>query len=149
MRVVVQRVTECNVTVDGKIVSEIGVGLLVLLGVEREDEESDVRYLSDKLCGLRIFSDEAGKMNRTVSDIGGEVLVVSQFTLCGDCRKGRRPAFTSAAHPSLAMPLYESFCQRLRGQGARVKTGVFAADMKVKLINDGPVTILLDSRKNF
>lgn len=150
MRAVVQRVTRASVTVDGEITGAIEAGLLVLLGAGHGDGASDLAYLVDKIVNLRIFADEAGKMNRSVLDIGGGVLVVSQFTLYGDARKGRRPAFTDAMEPVAAKALYLQSLEALRQAGvARVEAGVFAADMKVELLNDGPVTILLDSRKGF
>lgn len=149
MRAVVQRVTEASVTIDGVIVGQISQGLMVLLGVGKEDEEADVIYLADKIAGLRIFTDENGKMNLSLQDIQGEVLVVSQFTLYADCRKGKRPGFSEAALPETAVPLYEQFVARLKTMGLSVATGVFGADMLVSLANDGPVTILLDSKKNF
>ncbi|HRC54432.1 MAG TPA: D-aminoacyl-tRNA deacylase [Kofleriaceae bacterium] len=150
MRAVVQRVSHASVTVDGACVGAIEAGLLVLLGAGAGDSSADLEYLVDKLVNLRIFSDDAGKMNRSVLDIGGGVLVVSQFTLYGDARKGRRPAFTDALEPVAAKALYEQSLERLRKAGVRqVASGVFAADMKVDLRNDGPVTILLDSRKAF
>lgn len=150
MRAVVQRVTRASVTVDGEVTGAIEAGLLVLLGAGHGDGASDLAYLVDKIVNLRIFADEAGKMNRSVLDIGGGVLVVSQFTLYGDARKGRRPAFTDAMEPVAAKALYLQSLEALRQAGvARVEAGVFAADMKVELLNDGPVTILLDSRKGF
>lgn len=150
MRAVVQRVTRASVTVDGEITGAIEAGLLVLLGAGHGDGASDLAYLVDKIVNLRIFADEAGKMNRSVLDLGGGVLVVSQFTLYGDARKGRRPAFTDAMEPVAAKALYLQSLEALRQAGvARVEAGVFAADMKVELVNDGPVTILLDSRKGF
>ena len=149
MRAVVQRVSEASVMVDGQTVGAIGQGLMVLLGVAREDTSRDAVYLAEKTCGLRIFEDQQGKMNRSVEDISGSVLVVSQFTLLGDCRKGRRPGFTDAAEPALADKLYEEYVALLRQRGIAVATGVFRAEMKVGLVNDGPVTILLDSRKQF
>ena len=149
MRAVVQRVKQASVTVDARQVGAIGPGLLVFLGVGREDGDEDVRYLADKCAGLRIFEDEAGKMNLSVSDVRGEALVVSQFTLFGDARKGKRPSFIAAARPEKAVPLYEAFVRRLRDRGVPVATGEFQAMMDIALVNDGPVTILLDSRKAF
>jgi len=150
MRAVVQRVTQASVTVDGAVTGAIGAGLLVLLGAGEGDTEADLAYIVDKVANLRIFADPAGKMNRSVLDIGGGVLVVSQFTLYGDARSGRRPAFTSALEPVRARALYEQSLTALGAAGVRdVQAGVFAADMAVSLVNDGPVTILLDSRKAF
>ena len=149
MRAVVQRVTQAGVTVAGERIAEISAGLLVLLGVEQGDDKKAADYLADKVAGLRIFEDEAGKMNLSVADRGGEVLVVSQFTLLGDCRKGRRPGFSAAAEPEIAEPLCTYFVERLRDAGLFVQTGRFRADMAVDLVNDGPVTLLLDSRKLF
>jgi D-tyrosyl-tRNA(Tyr) deacylase len=149
MRAVLQRVSEAAVVVDEQTVGAIDRGLLVLLGVGREDDESDVRYLAQKTAGLRIFEDEQGRMNRSVSDIGGAVLVVSQFTLYGDCRKGRRPGFSDAAPPQRADSLYQDYVAQLQALGLTVATGVFQADMKVSLVNDGPVTFLLDSKREF
>jgi D-aminoacyl-tRNA deacylase len=143
MRAVVQRVQSSRVEVDGNLVGEIGIGLLVFLGVGQGDDETAVRYLSEKIPQLRIFSDEAGKMNRSVCDVSGEILIVSQFTLYGDCRKGRRPSFTDAAPPEEADRLYRLFCQLVSHQ-VPVKTGVFQADMQVHLVNDGPVTLILE-----
>jgi D-tyrosyl-tRNA(Tyr) deacylase len=146
MRAVVQRVTEARVTVGDKVVGAIGRGLLILLGVEQGDTAAEGQQLAEKLSGLRIFDDAAGKMNLSVTEIGGSALVVSQFTLLGDCRKGRRPSFTAAAAPELAEQLYEQFAAALAGQGVPVATGRFRAMMQVALVNDGPVTMLLDTR---
>lgn len=149
MRAVVQRVSEASVIIDGQTVGEIRQGLLVLLGVARGDKSGDAVYLAEKTSGLRIFEDEHGRMNFSVEDVSGSVLVVSQFTLLGDCRKGRRPGFTDAAEPELADRLYAEYVRILQQRGINVATGVFRAEMKVVLINDGPVTMLLDSRKQF
>ena len=149
MRAVVQRVASARVTVGTRVTGEIGKGLLVFVGVEAGDGPADVHYTSSKVRDLRIFEDEAGKMNRSVIDVGGEVLVVSQFTLSGDARNGRRPSFASAAPPQIARALYEDVVRELQGSGLRVATGEFQAMMQVALVNDGPVTILLDSRKTF
>jgi D-tyrosyl-tRNA(Tyr) deacylase len=149
MRAVVQRVSEARVTVDERGVGEIGRGLLVLVGVERGDGPSDVQYIASKIKDLRIFPDEAQKMNRSVTDVGGDVLVVSQFTLSGDARGGRRPSFITAAPPELARALYQEVVRELKASGLRVATGEFQALMRVALVNDGPVTILLDSHKTF
>ncbi len=147
MRAVVQRVKSARVSVDGKTKGEIHHGLLVFLGVGREDGPQDADYLATKISGLRIFSDSSGKFDLSVGDVQGRILVVSQFTLFGDCRKGRRPSFTDAAPPEVAQALYEHFIERIGQQGLSVETGEFQALMEVHLINDGPVTILLDSRK--
>ena len=149
MRTVVQRVSRAEVRVGGEVVGAIGTGLLVLAGVAQGDGEEAARYLADKIAALRIFEDGAGRMNRSVADVGGEVLVVSQFTLLGDVRKGNRPGFTAAAAPDAANALYERLCELLRERGLRVATGVFRAQMEVELVNDGPVTILLDSGRLF
>ena len=149
MRAVIQRVTEASVEVDGATVGRIGPGFLVLLGVARGDDEQDVAWMADKLLDLRVFEDENGKMNRSVREVGGGILVVSQFTLLGDCRTGRRPSFTEAADPGDAERLYLKFSNLLSQTGLEVATGVFRAMMKVALVNDGPVTLLLDSRKQF
>ena len=149
MRAVIQRVTRAGVTVEGEVVGVIGPGLVVLLGVARNDDEGDAKSLLEKIAGLRIFADEAGKFNRSLVDVEGELLVVSQFTLLGDCRKGRRPSFSDAAPPELAESLYDHFVARARQRGITVATGVFRAMMSVDLVNDGPVTLLVDSRKQF
>lgn len=149
MRAVVQRVSSARVVVAEETVGEIGAGLMVLLGVEKEDTEEDGRYLAGKLAGLRIFADEAGKMNLSVEEVGGGLLVVSQFTLLGDCRQGRRPGFSAAAPPAEADRLYLYLCELLRQRGLTVATGIFRADMDVHLVNHGPVTFILDSRKRF
>lgn len=149
MRAVVQRVRQASVTVAGEVTGEIGPGLLVLLGVGGGDSEKDADYLAGKVFHLRIFADNADKMNLSVGETGGAVLVVSQFTLHGDCRKGRRPSYNDAAPPETAERLYDRFAAALRTLGASVSTGRFQAMMEVSLINDGPVTILLDSEKNF
>jgi D-tyrosyl-tRNA(Tyr) deacylase len=146
MRAVVQRVTQSSVTVDGRLVGAIGPGLLVLLGVAQGDTEQDAEYLADKIVQLRIFEDEAGKMNLCLLESGGALLVVSQFTLLGDCRKGRRPSFAGAAPPETADALYQRFAAQVRARGVTVATGQFRAMMKVALINDGPVTLIVESR---
>ena len=149
MRAVIQRVQRASVTVDGEIIGQIAHGLMVLLGVEQDDAEADAQQLADKTVQLRIFDDVEGKMNLSLLEVRGEVLVVSQFTLLGDCRKGRRPSFIQAAAPELAERLYETYVAAVGVQGVRVATGRFRAMMQVELVNDGPVTILLDSRKLF
>jgi len=149
MRAVVQRVADARVTVDGRICGRIEEGLLVYLGVAAQDEERDLRYLADKVVNLRIFPDSNDKMNLSVLDTGGGVLVVSQFTLYGDARLGRRPSYTAAAEPEKARSFYENFAERIRGYGLQVETGRFAARMDVRYTNVGPVTILLDSSKLF
>lgn len=149
MRVVVQRVTEASVAVEGRVIGEIGLGLLVLLGVSSRDAEADADYLAEKIAGLRIFEDADGKMNRNVADAGGAVLAVSQFTLYGDVRRGKRPSFDEAARPERARELYEYFVGQIRKNGLRCETGQFQAMMSVSLVNQGPVTILLDSSKLF
>ncbi len=149
MRAVVQRVSRAEVRVEGKVAGAIGRGLLVLLGVCREDGEEDARAMADKLAGLRIFEDEAGKMNRALAEVGGGVLLISQFTLLGDARKGNRPGFVDAAPPEAADALYRRVAELLREKGLAVATGTFRAEMSVSLVNEGPVTILLDSRKRF
>jgi D-tyrosyl-tRNA(Tyr) deacylase len=147
VRAVLQRVKEASVTVDGAVVGAIGPGLLVLLGVGKGDSEADVDFMVDKVPGLRIFEDDAGKMNRSLHDGSKQLLAVSQFTLFADTKKGRRPSFTDAMPPDEAKRLYALFCERCRGAGLTVAEGIFAADMKVALLNDGPVTIVLDSRE--
>jgi D-tyrosyl-tRNA(Tyr) deacylase len=149
MRAVVQRVSRAEVRVEQRVVGSIGAGFLVLLGVGKEDTVADAAYLAEKTAGLRVFQDAEGKMNASLADIGGAVLVVSQFTLYGDCRKGRRPSFDQAAPPDLANRLYEQYVALLRQSGLKVETGLFQAMMKVELVNDGPVTLLLDSKKVF
>ena len=147
MRAVVQRVSRAKVTVEGRITGEIGAGVVVLLGVGREDQSQASAYLADKIANLRIFEDAEGKMNRSLLESGGAALVVSQFTLYGDTRGGRRPGFTRAAPPEIASRLYEEFVAALRALGVRVETGIFQTHMDVELVNDGPTTILLDSEK--
>jgi len=149
MRAVVQRVASAGVTVEGRSVGRIGGGLLVLVGIGRDDGPSDAEYVAAKVRDLRIFPDSAGRMNRSVAEAGGEVLVVSQFTLHGDCRKGRRPSFDDAAPPTVASALYEEVVRLLRASDLTVFTGQFQTHMKVDLVNDGPVTLLLDSRRSF
>jgi D-tyrosyl-tRNA(Tyr) deacylase len=149
MRAVIQRVSEASVEVEGRTVGQIGEGLLVLLGVARDDSRQDADYLAEKTVNLRVFADREGKMNLSLIDTRGEMLVVSQFTLCGDARRGRRPSYSDAAEPERASELYEYFVHRARGYGLTVETGIFQAMMRVRLVNDGPVTILLDSRKIF
>lgn len=148
MRVVLQRVTEASVDVESKLHASIGVGYLILIGVDEACSNEDIAWLVQKIAQLRIFSDEAGKMNLSIQEVKGEFLVISQFTLFADCKKGNRPSFIRAAKPEIAIPLYEQFCKKLEmDSGCKVKTGVFGADMKVSLINDGPVTIVLDSKQ--
>jgi D-tyrosyl-tRNA(Tyr) deacylase len=149
MRAVVQRVREASVRVDGEVVGRIGHGLLVLLGVGQQDGPEDAAYLADKVVHLRIFADDEGKMNRSLLDTGGALLVVSQFTLWGDCRKGRRPSFVAAAEPERAKGLYQVFIRHARDSGVAVESGRFQEAMLVSLVNDGPVTLLLDSTKEF
>ena len=149
MRAVIQRVSQGAVTVDEEVIGRIGVGFVVLLGVADADTQDDVIWLAGKVEGLRVFEDDAGRMNLALKDVGGAVLVVSQFTLLGDCRKGRRPSFVAAAAPEKANSLYQSFVAELRGHGLPVETGQFQARMDVSLTNDGPVTLLLDSQKTF
>jgi D-tyrosyl-tRNA(Tyr) deacylase len=149
MRAVAQRVSRAQVAVNGEIAGKIGLGLMVLLGVGREDTEVDASYLAEKIAGLRVFEDNAGKMNLGLADVGGSVLAVSQFTLYGDVRRGKRPSFDEAAPPDKARQLYDFFVERLRAAGLRCETGRFQEMMKVELVNEGPVTILLDSQKAF
>jgi D-tyrosyl-tRNA(Tyr) deacylase len=149
MRAVVQRVSRARVTVNGEVTGQISTGLLVLLGVAQRDTAADADYLVGKIAGLRVFEDEDGKMNRAVGETGGAVLAVSQFTLYGDVRRGKRPSFDGAARPEQARSLYEYFVEKIRAQGLRCETGRFQAMMDVELVNDGPVTILLDSEKLF
>lgn len=149
MRAVIQRVGRARVSVGGRVSGEIEKGIVVLLGVGREDTSENAAYLAEKSANLRIFADDEGKMNRSLVDVGGAALVVSQFTLYGDTRGGRRPGFSRAAVPDEANKLYEEFVAALRGLGVRVETGIFQTDMQVELVNDGPVTILIDSEKTF
>ena len=149
MRAVIQRVKSARVTVEGKVVSEIRRGLLIFLGVAQEDTPADVDYMANKIANLRIFEDDEGRMNLSILDVSGEALVVSQFTLYGDCRKGRRPSFIAAARPEKADPLYQAFMDEIARLGVPIKAGIFQAMMDVELINDGPVTMLLDSNKLF
>ena len=144
MRAVVQRVSQARVVVDREVLGQINRGLLVLLGVARDDRAEQARWLADKIVGLRIFGDDEGKMNRSLADVGGEVLVVSQFTLYGDCRKGRRPSFVDAAPPEIAIPLYEEFVRSVRALGIPIATGRFGAMMQVELVNEGPVTLIVE-----
>lgn len=146
MRVILQRVNYANVSVAKKTIGNINKGLLVLLGIEEQDTEQDVLWLSNKIIGLRIFSDEKGKMNYSIKDIEGEVLVVSQFTLFASTKKGNRPSFTKSAKPSTAIPLYENFISRMKKSGLKVETGEFGADMQIELVNDGPVTLQIDTK---
>jgi D-tyrosyl-tRNA(Tyr) deacylase len=149
MRAVFQRALRARVTVDGEVVGEIGPGACVLVGVGRNDSEADADALADKVLGLRVFEDEAGKMNRSLIDVGGALLAVSQFTLYGDARKGRRPSFTDAMEPARANSLFQRFCEACRGRGVPPATGRFRAEMLVEIANDGPVTILLDTERTF
>jgi len=149
MRAVVQRVKCSKVAVDGKVIGQIDRGFIVLLGISREDTTEDVKYMKDKIVNLRVFEDDQGKLNRSLLDVKGELLVVSQFTLYGDCRKGRRPGFTEALGGDAANSLYEEFVRLCREEVSKVETGEFGADMMVSIENDGPVTLLIDSKKNF
>ena len=147
MKVVWQRVKEASVTVNNEVVASIGQGCLVLVGVEKGDTEKDVEFVADKCVNLRVFSDDNNRLNLSLVDIKGEILVVSQFTLCGDCRKGRRPSFTDAAPPDIGRQYYERLCNVIESKGVRVKRGVFQADMQVSLVNDGPVTLIIESQR--
>lgn len=149
MRAVVQRVTSSSVTVDGKIIGEIGRGLNVLLGISVDDTNEDIKYMKDKILNLRIFEDEDGKLNRSLKDIDGDILIISQFTLYGDCRKGRRPSFIDALPGEQSKVMYEEFVRLCRNDVNNVATGIFGADMSVKINNDGPVTLLVESKKTF
>ncbi len=149
MRAVVQRVSRASVSVDGCVVGKIGRGLLVFIGAADSDTEHDVEFMAKKVATLRIFPDEEGRMNLDVGQVGGEILAISQFTLLGDCRKGRRPSFVKAGRPEAARARYEEYVAQTRALGLKVETGTFQADMKVELLNDGPVTMLLDSEKTF
>ena len=148
MKAVIQRVSECSVKVEGKVTGSIGNGFLILLGIEKGDTGTEAEKLSAKISGLRIFTDENDKMNLSLSDVNGGVLVVSNFTLCAQCRKGRRPKFDAAVGPEIAEPLYEYFCECMKNNGIeKVEKGIFGADMKVSLLNDGPVTIVIDTKE--
>ena len=149
MRAVVQRVSRASVTVDEDIIAEMGRGLVALVGVGEEDGGEDVDYLARKLVGLRVFEDDAGKMNLSVQDVGAGIMIVPQFTLYGDCRRGRRPSFDASAPPDRAEELYDRLVEDVRGRGPEVETGEFKSYMELELVNDGPVTLLLDSKKNF
>ena len=149
MRCVIQRVTSASVSIDGNVVGRCGKGYMILIGVSAEDAQKDLDYMASKIPTLRIFEDENGKMNKSILDVGGEILAISQFTLYGDARSQRRPGFTAAARPDKAIPLYENLVKAWRDQGIHVETGVFGADMQVSLVNDGPVTMLMDSTKLF
>ncbi len=149
MRAVVQRVKKSRVTVEGNVTGEINKGLMILLGVGQEDSDKDIEYLVEKTMHLRVFEDNDGKMNLSVLEVGGELLVVSQFTLYGDCRKGRRPSYDKAARPEIAKELYEKFVEKCRSYGVNTQTGIFQAEMLVDISNDGPVTLLLDSKREF
>lgn len=146
MKVVVQRVKKASVSVDGQVVGQIGKGLMLLIGVAQEDTEADVEFVADKCVNLRIFEDEQGKMNRSLLEVGGEILAISQFTLLGDTRKGRRPSFIQAADPQKGNEFYQKFIERLRSHGVKVETGIFGAMMDVELLNYGPVTLIVESK---
>lgn len=147
MRAVVQRVKRCSVEVDGKIVGSIGKGLLVLLGIKNDDSKRDIEYIKDKILNLRIFEDDRSKMNLSLKDVSGQIMIVSQFTLYGDCRKGRRPSFIKAASPETAQGIYIDFVEEIKSTGIHVQQGVFQAHMDISIVNEGPVTIILDSEK--
>ena len=149
MRAVIQRAERAQVKIDDNVKGAIGRGLVVFVGISADDSTKDLQWLAEKIVHLRIFEDDAGKMNRSITDIKGEMLIISQFTLYGDCRKGRRPGFSNAAPPLIAEPCYRQFVQEVRDKGIQVATGTFQADMQVELVNDGPVTLLLDSKKKF
>ena len=149
LRAVVQRVLNASVKVNDEQISETNKGLLVFIGTEESDNENDIKYMAEKICNLRIFEDDNGKMNLSLIDVKGEILIVSQFTLFGDCRRGRRPSFSTAARPETAKPVYEAFVMECSKYINTVKTGRFQTDMKVSLVNDGPVTMLIDSKRNF
>jgi len=149
MRAVIQRVCRAAVRIDGAIRGEIHQGIVVLLGIGQGDGKTELQWLAEKIVNLRIFEDQQGKMNKSLADIDGEMLIISQFTLYGDCRKGRRPGFSTAAPPAIAEPLYQQFVEEVRNKQIRVATGIFQATMEVELVNDGPVTLLLDSEKTF
>jgi D-tyrosyl-tRNA(Tyr) deacylase len=149
MRAVIQRVSRASVRVDNIVQGDISQGILVLLGIRADDTKTDLQWLAEKIVHVRIFEDQQGKMNRSLADIGGEMLIISQFTLYGDCRKGRRPGFSSAAAPEIAEPLYHQFIEEVKNRQVRVATGIFQATMEVELVNDGPVTLMLDSEKQF
>lgn len=149
MRAVIQRTTKASVTIDDTVKGSIGPGLVVLLGIHADDSQKEIQWLAEKIIHLRIFEDKEGKMNRSLADTGGEMLIVSQFTLYGDCRKGRRPGYSAAARPTIAEPLYQRFIQEVESHGITTASGTFQAYMQVDLVNDGPVTLLLDSEKNF
>ena len=149
MRAVVQRVRHASVHIDNNTTGQIGYGLVVLLGIRTDDTTRDLQWMADKTVNLRIFEDDEGKMNRSLADINAEMLIVSQFTLYGDCRKGRRPGYSSAAPPEIAEPIYDRFIEEIKSRGIKTATGTFRAMMEIELVNDGPVTLLLDSEKNF
>ncbi len=149
MRAVIQRVNRASVRIDGNITEKISHGLVVLLGIHGDDTTRNLQWMADKIVNLRIFEDDEGKMNRSLADINAEMLIVSQFTLYGDCRKGRRPGYSSAAPPEIAEPIYDRFIEEIKSRGIKTATGTFRAMMEIELVNDGPVTLLLDSEKNF